>query len=93
MQTGGSGAEYNAMHWENRIRGENGISLRTRYGVGDNGKIVGQSLDGSGNSLRYTQRQTMPTVQWKVQGSSLNGTFKVVPISGSTTILVPLKYN
>ena len=87
------GAEYNAMHWENRIRGENGVSLRTRYGTGDNGNIVGQALDGNGNSLRYTQSQTMPTIQWKVQGSSLNGTFKVVPVSGSTTILVPFKYN
>ena len=80
------------MHWEKRVRGENGISLRTHYGKGDNGKIIGQAINSTGSSLHFTQSQTMPTIQWQTQGSALDGTFKVVPVSGSTTILVPFKY-
>jgi RHS repeat-associated protein len=55
------GAEYYAMHWENRIRAEQGLNLRTHYGIG-NGQVVGQAVDSNGNSLIYTQKQLLPNV-------------------------------
>ena len=38
-------SEYQAMHWENRVRGENGLPLRTHYGNDINGRAVGQALN------------------------------------------------
>lgn len=84
-------AETYASHWENRIRGENGLSLRTHYGI-DSGTNVGSLLNTNGASNHFTQSQVMPSVQLQSQGSSLNGTFKIVPVPGTTTVVIPFKY-
>lgn len=84
-------AEIYASHWENRIRGENGLSLRTHYGI-DNGTNIGSLLNTGGTSRHYTQNQVMPTVQFQTQGSILDVSFKVVPVPGTSTMVIPYKY-
>ena len=34
----------------------------------------------------------MPTVQFQTQGSILDGSFKVVPVPGTSTMVIPYKY-
>ena len=85
-------AERYGSHWENRIRGENGLSLRTHYGI-DGRTLVGGLLGTSGvSSSFYTQKQLIPSVQLKAQGSAIDGTFRIVIVPGSQTMVIPFKY-
>ena len=92
-------AEIYASHWENRIRGENGLSLRTHYSI-DKGTNIGGLLNGNGASAHFSQSQTMrtgqlhlfPTIQFQTRGSVIQNRYRVVPLSGSTTILLPYRY-
>lgn len=83
-------AEYEAMHWENRVRGENGISLRTHYGNDGNGNVIGQALNPNGTSSIYTQQLVMPTAHLQAQFSSSG--MQIVPVSGTTTVVIPFEY-
>jgi RHS repeat-associated protein len=88
---GGTVSDYQAMHWENRVRGENGLSLRPRYGNDSNGNVIGQALNPNGTSNRYLQQQqTIPTVQLHAQFSSSG--MNIVPISTTTTTVIPFQY-
>lgn len=85
-------AEIYASHWENRIRGENGLSLRTHYGI-DKGTNLGGLLGPGGTSAHFSQGHTMPTIQLQTQGTPGSSNFKVVRVPGSnTTIFLPFKY-
>lgn len=55
---------------------------------------VGGLLGTSGVSSNfYTQKQLIPSVQLKAQGSAIDGTFKIVPVPGTQTLVIPFKYN
>ncbi len=54
--------EYFAMHWENRIRGENGILLRSYYSVNERNTKIGLNLNADGTSLNYTKQIVVPTI-------------------------------
>jgi RHS repeat-associated protein len=83
--------DYVAMHWENIVRGENGVPLRQNYGMGDDGRPVGQNINRFGQSLYFNQQLVMPTVSLQAQYSSSG--FQIVPVStGTTTIPIPYKY-
>ncbi|MBP1223641.1 RHS repeat-associated core domain-containing protein [Flavobacterium sp. 1355] len=86
----GTFAEYESMHWENRIRGENGLSLRTHYSNDANGNALGQAINSNGSSTRYFQQQTMPTTHLQTNYSSSG--MQIVPISGTTTTVIPFQY-
>uniref|UniRef100_UPI00397FAD15 M91 family zinc metallopeptidase n=1 Tax=Spongiimicrobium sp. 3-5 TaxID=3332596 RepID=UPI00397FAD15 len=85
-------AEIYASHWENRVRGENGLSLRTHYSI-DRGTNLGGLLNNNGTSRHFSQSQTMPTIQFQTQGNTVDGTFRVVPVPGSSTMVLPYKYD
>jgi RHS repeat-associated protein len=82
-------AEYTAMHWENRVRADNGLSLRAYYGKDDSGNIVGRNFNTiTGNSLYFTQQQLSPTIQW--QSQIIDNRAQMAPTS--VMINVPFKY-
>ncbi len=62
------------------------MSLRIYYGI-DNGVNVGSFLNLNGTSSHFSQSQAMPTIQFKTQGNSVDGTFKIVPVPGTTTMV------
>ncbi|WP_222941011.1 M91 family zinc metallopeptidase [Flavobacterium macrobrachii] len=82
--------EYEAMHWENRVRGENGLSLRTHYGNDASGNAVGQILNSNGSSSIYTQQLVIPTTHLNAQFTPSG--IQVTPISSTTTIVIPFQY-
>jgi RHS repeat-associated protein len=86
----GTFAEYESMHWENRVRGENGLPLRTHYSNDANGNALGQAINSNGSSTRYFQQQTMPTTHLQTNYSSSG--MQIVPVSGTTTTVIPFKY-
>ncbi|WP_447635418.1 DUF6443 domain-containing protein [Flavobacterium microcysteis] len=74
-------SEIYAMDWENKIRSENNEPLRLYYDTGDNGRPIGEMY----------QQVTMPSsVQLQVDYSSPGG-IQLVPVSTTSTILVPIK--
>ncbi|MEO4004940.1 DUF6443 domain-containing protein [Flavobacterium sp. CAU 1735] len=83
--------ELIAMHWENRIRSENGISPRSSYGMGNNGQAVGQNINKYGQSLHFYKQSVIPSISLQTQFSSSG--FKVVPVTtGATTVVIPYQY-
>ncbi|RKS26180.1 RHS repeat-associated protein [Flavobacterium endophyticum] len=83
--------EFFAMHWENKVRSENGLNLRENYGMGDNGQPVGQNINQLGQSLYFYNELTVPSVNLQTQYSSSG--INLVPVTtGTTTILIPYQY-
>ena len=84
------GNELTAMHWENKVRSENGISLRQNYGMGDNGKVVGQNINRFGQSLHFNTQLVFPTVSLQAEFSSSG--VNIVPVHRTSTTLIQYKY-
>jgi hypothetical protein len=74
-------AEIYAMDWENKVRSENNLPLRTHYGNDTNGNVIGQMY----------QRISMPsTVQLQVNFSNPGG-IQIVPVTTTSTMVIPIK--
>ena len=80
---GGTKSDIIAMHWENRVRGENNVSLRTSYGYDSNGNVIGQALNPNGTSNYFTQPATL-----QQQSGGANPT----PVSSTSPIVIPFRY-
>ena len=80
---GGTKSDIIAMHWENRVRGENNVPLRTSYGYDSNGKVIGQALNPNGTSNYFTQPATL---QQQTGGAS------PTPVSSTSPIVIPFRY-
>ena len=72
-------AEFYAMDWENQVRSENNIALRTHYGDDANGNVIGQNF----------QKFSLSTVQLQANFSN-TGDLKIVPVSSTTTTVIPI---
>ena len=74
-------AELYAMEWENKVRSENQEPLRTHYGNDSRGNVIGQ----------MSQRISMPsTVELQVDFSNPGG-MQIVPVTKTSTVVIPIK--
>jgi RHS repeat-associated protein len=83
--------ELTAMHWENKVRAENGIQLRQNYGMGDNGQPVGQNINKFGQSMFFNNQSVLPSVSLQAEFSSSGINLKPIQ-TGNTIIMVPYQY-
>ncbi|HEX8576320.1 MAG TPA: hypothetical protein VF677_08510, partial [Flavobacterium sp.] len=74
-------AELYSMGWENKVRYDNNLPLRTHYGNNTNGDIVGP------NSLLASM---LSSVQLQVNYSNPSG-MQIIPVSTTSTTVIPIK--
>ncbi len=82
-------AEQYASHWENRIRGENGLSLRTHY-YNSGGVKKGSLLGLRKVNFNYSNKLSPPTILYNTQISTSND-FNVFMLSNSSTTIIKHK--
>jgi RHS repeat-associated protein len=79
-------AEQYASHWENRIRGEHGLSLRTHYyssGSTRKGSLLGLRK----SNFNYSNKLSPPTILYNNQAST-SAKIKVLMLSNNSTTII-----